>query len=494
MEKKRLIIISAIAVFVVLVLIVVGILIFNYYKEKNNVKVFDIEGIQKEATPYENLFVIQCDNASKVVAGDEITCNVSINSNLQDYSIMDDVLEYISFDYDLGKFLSLEDVSIKSPYHDNTYSQFVLDTSEDKKVVLKNNNRHDFHKNVVCDDNTESCHLYGRTAFNSSNNSKKDIYDDSISNLIFQFKIKVSKKAKYSDVLKIRVHNLYYYSCMYGKTEEDDVKNIYKMDEGVYEFSANKLLDVNSVNKNNKLLKDYKVMYQVKVSSPEAVSVYIHYNKDIIGGKLESGKVVDVIGDAVGSLKNKKSSKFVFENYKNNYYYFVRFDDKAGYVKYSDVEIVPDSIRLDSVQENRKYYVYNDEYLYNGPGLYAQDNKVMIPKGTIVNSNIYHVDGDAHWLYVDYQGNKGWLSESRPIPYVNVVYGSANRIEDKKGSITVGENTSLFKYALSNEKIMDLPNNLSLSYDYVTYDSNSSNYDVIYYHVVYNGVEGWVKS
>ena len=253
-------------------------------------------------------------------------------------------------------------------------------------------------------------------------------------------------------------------------------------------------MDVNSVKKNNKLLKDHKVMYQVKVSSPEEVSVYIHYNKDIIGGKLESGKVVDVIGDAVGSLKNKKSSKFVFENYKNNYYYFVRFDDKAGYVKYSDVEIVPDSIRLDSVQENRKYYVYNDEYLYSGPGLYAQDNKVMVPKGTIVSSNIYHVDGDAHWLYVDYQGNKGWLLESYPNPYVNVVYGSANRIEDKKGSITVGENTSLFKYALSNEKIMDLPNNLSLSYDYITYDSNNSNNDVIYYHVVYNGVEGWVKS
>ena len=172
----------------------------------------------------------------------------------------------------------------------------------------------------------------------------------------------------------------------------------------------------------------------------------------------------------------------------------VRFDNKIGYVKYADMEFVADSVHYDNQQTNQKFYVYNDEYLYNGPGLFFQDSQFMIPKGSIINSSIYYYISGVRWLYVDYEGHKGWILEScrdsKNYLYRNIVYGSANLVEEKKGSINIGDNnTSLFRYAFSSDKIADLPKNLDLSYDYITANSG-----VIYYHVVYNGMDGFIKS
>ena len=484
MEKNKLVIVISI---IVVFLFGIGIGVFYFFSNHNkSTKVFDIAMIEKEAIPFDDLFYIDCNDNYDTVAGSEIICKVMINSTLKDYSIMDDVLEYISFEYDLGDFLSLEDISIMSPRNgNNTYHQFVLDVSEKKKVVLKNNNQHDLHKNVVCSGDKESCHYYGRTASFFNDNSKKAIYDDSISNLLFQFKIKVSDKVKYSDVLKIRINNLYYYSCMYGKTEEDDVKNIYKMDETVYEFNVNNLMDAS-------LFGDSSVLLKVKGLSSGNTPIYINDYSNIIGGNLESGKVVEVIRDSVNSSNNNSINKFMFDNYKDKYYFLVKIDDKVGYVKYSDVEIVPESINYDFVQKNKKLYVSRDEYLYNAPFLYSQDNKVMIPKGTIINSNVYYNNGSACWLYVDYQGNKGWVLEayhnSDNYPYNNVLYGSANLIEEKSGSMVLNDNAILLKYAFSNEKVMDLPKGIEVKYDYYTSDAR-----IVYYHINYNNNQGWVK-
>ena len=270
MEKKRLIIISSIGIGIVLLLTIVGIFIYQFFVNKGHVKEFDVDFIHQQAIPYDNLFRVKCDNVDEVKAGDELVCNVSISPDLQNYSIMDDVLEYISFDYELGEFLSLEDISIQSPYNNEIYNQFVFDTSEEKRVILKNNNQHDFHKSVVCDDNG-GCRIYGRTFFNV-NESNKDIYYDSVSNVMFQFKIKVSDKATYLDPLKIRVHDLYIYACLYGRNEEEDIKTVYKMDELIYEFSANKL----------KTDESSKSLYQVKVLADDGAPIYVDYNEKFL--------------------------------------------------------------------------------------------------------------------------------------------------------------------------------------------------------------------
>ena len=140
MEKNKLVIVISI---IVVFLFGIGIGVFYFFSNHNkSTKVFDIAMIEKEAIPFDDLFYIDCNDNYDTVAGSEIICKVMINSTLKDYSIMDDVLEYISFEYDLGDFLSLEDISIMSPRNgNNTYHQFVLDVSEKKKVVLKNNNQ-----------------------------------------------------------------------------------------------------------------------------------------------------------------------------------------------------------------------------------------------------------------------------------------------------------------------------------------------------------------
>ena len=94
MEKKRLIIISSIGIGIVLLLTIVGIFIYQFFVNKGHVKEFDVDFIHQQAIPYDNLFRVKCDNVDEVKAGDELVCNVSISPDLQNYSIMDDVLEW----------------------------------------------------------------------------------------------------------------------------------------------------------------------------------------------------------------------------------------------------------------------------------------------------------------------------------------------------------------------------------------------------------------
>lgn len=472
-------------IIILLLLLCSGIGIFYLVKGSNKkTKVFDTEMITNEALEYNNLFSIKCDNSKNLMAGDEVNCTVYLNPDLQNYYGIDDVLEYISFDYDLGNFLTLEDVVVESPNRVNAYKQFVLDKDSENKIILKNMNSRDLHKNVVCDD-MNNCQVKGRSSYTITG-SDKEVYVDSILDILFKFKFKISEDATFEDVINIYFPHVYVYSCQYSKNVENDVKNIYKINDLKVELKINQLKDDSEYKSN-------PVLYKVKTNLDAGTPVYIDYNKNFIGNKIESNKELDVIGDAINYTKNNRVGNFVFDNFRNQYYFLVRFDNRVGYVKYNDVSFIDNSVNYNNKMNGKKYYLSSDTELYNYPGLFGQSNEKIIPRGEIVLSNIYYNVGNANWLYVDYQGNKGWIVEvnnKNDYPYKNVLYGNASLIEEKSGKVrTDSKNYMLYKYAFSSEKVMDLPQNIELNYDYyVTLN------DGIYYHVSYNDNQGWVKN
>lgn len=223
--------------------------------------------------------------------------------------------------------------------------------------------------------------------------------------------------------------------------------------------------------------------------------------------KLDYEEELEVISDMIDEYKYNfetsdnesfwKTKKFDFNKYKEYYYYTVKIDDKVGYVKYTDVKIIENSINTDNKGEKRKYYIYEDEYLFSGPRLsFQQTNETKkIPKGEIVDTNTYSQIGNGLWLYVTYNGQSGWILEryfnSVNYPYNNIYYGNAVKIIEKSGKINTGNNIiNLNKYALSDEveEITKIPTNNELIYDYEVAD-----YDAVYLHVKYNNTEGWIK-
>ena len=200
MEKNRLIIIISV-VFVFLISIFGG--IFYFMNHRSVVKEFDVAMIEREALEYNDLFDIKCDTKN-VMASDDVVCTVMLNSMLQNYPFADDILEYVSFDYDLGNFLTLSDVSVKSPNREKIYDQFVLDKSVDGKIILKNMN------DLSCSSSND-CRSVDRTFYSNVDNRRR-VYVDSISDILFQFKFKVSEKATYSDVVSVNFPHVYFYS------------------------------------------------------------------------------------------------------------------------------------------------------------------------------------------------------------------------------------------------------------------------------------------
>ena len=449
---------------------------FFYHKSLDNASDDDVDlnSLLSQAIHYDNLFQIKC-NDENTLSGSEVVCNVSINPNLENFDTMGDILKYVSFRYELGDFISLEEISLKSRNGGKPYEGFSLDISKKNTVILKNTYYDDSYCNFDGD-----CRISGRS-FSKFAGELKEVANDSIENVWFQFKFKISEKASYSEPLNFRIYDLFYYS---EKDEDTDVKNSYKMDNLNYSIFVNQLQSDSSF----LIFKDG--FYKVKIS--KGTFVYVNSSLKNIGGKFDDDVILDVYYDWINPIEGKSIDSFSFNDYRERYCFLVKFDGKVGYVKYSDVEIVSDSIHYKKNEKSNKYYVYEDEYLYNGPGVSFQDYKVKVPKGTILSTDTYINSGNAIWLYVEYLGNKGWLLESCynsvNYPYNNVVYGNTNEIVEESGSFNVGNNSvTIYKYPFSNEGIVDISKNDSVNYDYYT-----SLPGIDYYHVSYNGVDGFI--
>ena len=138
--------------------------------------------------------------------------------------------------------------------------------------------------------------------------------------------------------------------------------------------------------------------------------------------------------------------------------------------------------------------MYEDEYLYSGPGLSFEknDEDEKISKGTILNVDKYVRIGNGHWLYVNYNGKSGWLLRaffnSVNYPYNSYKYGSAVEIDEEKGELYLENEENLYKYAFSTDDIISkIPKGTKVSYDYTTGEPG-----ITYYHINYNNFSGWI--
>ena len=257
--------------------------------------------------------------------------------------------------------------------------------------------------------------------------------------------------------------------------------------------------DINNCDKNYSYMYNDKAIYKVKVINNSGAKVFSDYHKNnqntitTIEKDSEIGVVADVVDIESFQSDTKKQTYDKFEEIKDYYYFAIETCGEPKYIKYTDVSIIDDSINTsEKFDKTQKIYLYANQYLYSGPGLSFEDNKELITKGSIVEVDTYSRIGTAIWLYVNKSDQKGWILQSHfnsvNYPYNNIKYGSANVLEEKNGELTLENETKLYKYPFStDELILQIPSGTKISYDYFT-----SEPQIIYCHINYNGNEGWI--
>lgn len=296
---------------------------------------------------------------------------------------------------------------------------------------------------------------------------------------------------------------------VYDKLLSDDKNSI---DNNTSENDNSTTNNDNVVNNNNEEQetcdKNYSIMYndkyiyKVKVTNKSGAMVYDNYMKSAqnVIETLETGKEFGVVADIIDTMEfyahNQKEKYDGFDEIKNYYYFVIDVCGEPKYIKYSDVEIIESSIvTSQKFSETLKFYVHSDEYLYSGPGLsFERNNKdEKIYKGTILDVNVYSRIGNALWLYVNSNGQNGWILRevfnSANYPYNNMKYGSAVELDEEIGEIYIANDENLYKYAFSTDNIISkIPKGTKVSYDYITSEPGIS-----YYHINYNDNSGWIS-
>ena len=305
---------------------------------------------------------------------------------------------------------------------------------------------------------------------------------------------------------------------IYDKITENDLSNVNNNDEQEEQNSTedniekNEDIELNNNNKDNlnydketdNCDKDYKYVYadkyiyKIKIINPSGATVYDNYEKSEqnIIGKIDYGKEIRVVADKVDTNEFKKDYYNNFNEIENYYYFAIDVCGSAQYVKYTDVEIIDTTItNYNTFDKTTKFYIHEDEYLFNGPGLsFEQKNEdEKIPKGTILNVDKYISIGNGHWLYVNYNGKSGWILReyfnSVLYPYNSYKYGSAVSLDEEKGELYLKNEENLYKYAFSTDEIISkIPKGTKIYYDYSTSEPGFT-----YYHINYNDYSGWIR-
>lgn len=274
-----------------------------------------------------------------------------------------------------------------------------------------------------------------------------------------------------------------------------------KNNDNITESNSSNIVsnDVDNCEKNYSYMYNDKKIYKVKVnnSGAEVYDTYRKNNQNIITTlkkNSEIGVVADIVDIESYQEDTKKQKYNKFEEIEDYYYFAIETCGEPKYIKYSDVSIINNSIiTSEKFDKKQKIYVYDNQYLYNGPGLSFEDNKKLITKGSIVEVDTYNRIGTAIWLYVNTKEYKGWILQSRfnsvNYPYNNIKYGSAVPIDEKSGELTLEIESILYKYAFSTEEsIIKIPTGTKIDYDYYVTEPG-----IIYYHVKYNNNEGWIS-
>ena len=238
-------------------------------------------------------------------------------------------------------------------------------------------------------------------------------------------------------------------------------------------------------------------IYKVKVTNKNGAKVYDGYDKryqkviNTINEGEEVAVLRDIVDDLNYSLNSKKMTYNKFEEIKDYYYFMIDDCEKGRYIKYEDVSIINSSINISkNYDKTLRFYVSKDEEIYNGPGLSFDVNNIKIPKGTIVNVNTYSGGSNDNWLLVEDEEYKGWILNTIDTNN-NLKRGSATKIDESPGQLSLNKKIELYKYAFpnSNDKpILTIPAGTIVKYDYFTKKSR-----IIYYHINYNGNEGWIN-
>ncbi len=245
--------------------------------------------------------------------------------------------------------------------------------------------------------------------------------------------------------------------------------------------------------KNYSAMLNDNYIYKATVTNKDGASVYDTYtisNQKVVD-KLESGKVIGVVGDIIDYFGYGKESYSNISEIKDYYYIAILVCGDPRYVKYSDVSIDSSSVVMSNKYDKiNKVYIREDEDIYSGPGL-SFDIKGKISKGTLVDVNIYNRIGNAIWLYVDKDNYQGWILKdyynSVNYPYNNLKYGYATLLNTDGGTKELDSETSLYKYTDSSEELIIIPSGTIVSYDYSIGEPG-----VDYYHVLYNNTSGWI--
>lgn len=232
--------------------------------------------------------------------------------------------------------------------------------------------------------------------------------------------------------------------------------------------------------------------YKVRISNPEGASIYEWDSEQksyvATGKKLNYDEQYDIMYEQIinNELYGNASVNVKDEN-ENEY------SISIGYIKLSDSS--PLKIDLEAHKKNLliKYYVFDDScYLYNGPSkIYGKvEPETALKKGTIIESYYY----DDMWMYIDYNGIKGWVYKYSYDIFNNAeTSGMAYVIENTtyNRKIFTMKDIELYDSPKTDKKIGNIiPKGTTLDYEYIY----SMKPHVPNYYVSYNGNSGWIKT
>ena len=222
--------------------------------------------------------------------------------------------------------------------------------------------------------------------------------------------------------------------------------------------------------------------YKVRISNPEGALTYewdSEQQSHILTGK---------------KLNYDEQYNIIYEQIINNELYGLAAAEKeVGYIKLSDTSPLEVNIEKYKNDISVKYYVFDSScYIYKGPSkIYGKvEPEVFLKEGTIIESNYY----DDMWMYIDYNGVKGWVYKYSYNIFENgETAGMTYVIEDDtyNRKIYTMKDIELYKSPKTDEKNGKvIPKGTMLDYKYeYSMQPHTPNY-----YVSYNGISGWIKA
>lgn len=217
--------------------------------------------------------------------------------------------------------------------------------------------------------------------------------------------------------------------------------------------------------------------YEVVITNSTGAKFYDVYDK----GEVIATIPVDTVLTVTFESENQKGEKLLS----------VEYNQKSGYIKLADCELLYKEYPLEKARKYDKPIKYwllekDGAILYTGPSR-VYDVVTKIPYDAIITATYYTISSP--WKYVEYNGVKGWLWSAVDEPDMNVHLVNITN-ESNLEIIIRNENAKLYSNISFEKEITTIPLNTKLNCQYIYWPDKEQ---APRCYLEYKGEKGWIK-